>query len=267
MANRPRSYLVCASQRSGSTLLVECLRYTGIAGEPEEYFQYLPSTSRAPQPRQWFAGVDDPQILKLLAPLEPGTPTTETSDEWRTRISSHGRTGNGVWGGKLMWNQTPLVIERAAGLTGRTGTGLRSALRDVLGEDPLFIKVNREDPVPQAVSFWRAVQTQVWRGQAPPALDDTAEYNADGIAHLVSILREQEKGWRGWFAEEAITPIEVNYRDLARDTTTVIGGILTALGLDPASAPPPVLERQANGRSNEWVQRYREDAEQRGLPT
>jgi trehalose 2-sulfotransferase len=266
MAPRPRSYLVCASQRSGSTLLVESLRYTGIAGEPEEYFQYLPSTSRAPQPRQWFAGVDDPLILKLLAPLEPGTPTTETSDEWRTRIRSHGRTGNGVWGGKLMWNQTPLVTEHAAGLTGRSGTGLRSALFDVLGEEPLFIKVNREDVVPQAVSFWRAVQTQVWRGKAPQALDDAAEYNADGIAHLVTILRNQEKGWREWFAEEDISPIEVTYRELARETTKVVAGILIELGLDPASAPPPVLERQANSRSNEWVQRYREDAEQRGLP-
>ncbi|MCA4761934.1 hypothetical protein H8Z51_24615, partial [Mycobacterium avium subsp. hominissuis] len=45
MTNSPSSYLVLASQRSGSTLLVESLRATGVAGEPQEFFQYLPSTS------------------------------------------------------------------------------------------------------------------------------------------------------------------------------------------------------------------------------
>ncbi|GAC1401740.1 MAG: hypothetical protein NVSMB60_17230 [Mycobacterium sp.] len=43
--SRPTAYLVLASQRSGSTLRVESLRATGVAGEPGEFFQYLPTTS------------------------------------------------------------------------------------------------------------------------------------------------------------------------------------------------------------------------------
>ena len=35
MTDSPSSYLVLASQRSGSTLLVESLRATGVAGEPQ----------------------------------------------------------------------------------------------------------------------------------------------------------------------------------------------------------------------------------------
>ncbi len=75
MADTPSSYLVLASQRSGSTLLVESLRATGVAGEPGEFFQYLPSTSQSPQPRQWFAGVEDESILELLDPLDEGSRT------------------------------------------------------------------------------------------------------------------------------------------------------------------------------------------------
>ena len=56
MSALPTAYLVLASQRSGSTLLVESLRSTGVAGEPQEFFQYLPTTSQSPQPRQWFEG-------------------------------------------------------------------------------------------------------------------------------------------------------------------------------------------------------------------
>lgn len=79
MSRAVRPYLVLATQRSGSTLLVESLRATGCAGEPQEFFQYLPSTGMAPQPREWFAGVDDDTILQLLDPLDPGTPDTASS--------------------------------------------------------------------------------------------------------------------------------------------------------------------------------------------
>ena len=51
MPDHPTAYLVLASQRSGSTLLVESLRATGVAGEPQDFFQYLPTTSQSPQPR------------------------------------------------------------------------------------------------------------------------------------------------------------------------------------------------------------------------
>ena len=69
----PDDYLVCAGQRSGSTLLVESLAAPGVAGRPQEFFQYYPSSSLSPQPREWFAGVDDPSLLDLLDPIEPGT--------------------------------------------------------------------------------------------------------------------------------------------------------------------------------------------------
>lgn len=266
MSEHPRGYLVLASQRSGSTLLVESLRATGLAGEPQEFFQYLPSTSLAPQPREWFADVTDESILRLLAPLRAGTVDTESSMDWRDRILRAGSTPNGVWGGKLMWNQTPLLVDHAADLPNRSGTDLRSAIRDTLGDNIVFIHVSRPDVVSQAVSFWRAVQTQVWRGRAAPDVDAKVEYHAGGIAHLVRILRDQEQGWAKWFADNAIDPVEVSYPVLAKQPTETIARVLDAIGLDPALAPPPALERQADKRSDGWVDRYRAEAETEGLP-
>ena len=266
MTAHSSSYLVLATQRSGSTLLVESLRATGSAGEPQEFFQYLPGTGMAPQPREWFADVADETILTLLDPLEPGEPDTASAVAWREHIRSSGRTPNGVWGGKLMWNQTPLLLQRAAGLPDRSGEDLRSAIRDVIGQDPVFVHVYRPDVVSQAVSFWRALQTRVWRGRPDPERDSRAQYHADAIAHIVRILQDQERGWRDWFAAEDISPIEVAYPVLWRNLTTFVAEILTALGLDPALAPAPALERQANKRSDEWVDRYRADAQRLGLP-
>jgi LPS sulfotransferase NodH len=267
MSAHPTAYLVLASQRSGSTLLVESLRATGVAGEPGEFFQYLPTTSQSPQPRQWFEGVDDQSILRLLDPLDEGKPDLAPPEIWRDYIRTVGRTPNGIWGGKLMWNQTTLLLQRAAGLPDRSGNGLLSAIRDVVGSEPVLVHVYRPDAVSQAVSFWRAVQTRVWRGRPDPARDSRTEYHAAAIAHVVTMMREQEKGWRGWFDEENIEPIEISYPVLWRDLTHIVGTVLDAVGQDPRLAPAPVLERQADQRSDEWVDRYRVDAEKHGLPT
>lgn len=267
MSGAATSYLVIATQRSGSTLLVESLRATGIAGNPQEFFEYLPATGMPPQPREWFAGVEDESILRLLDPLHPGTPDHASPLAWRERIRAAGRTPNGVWGGKLMWNQTPLLIGRAAELPDRSGTGLRSAIRDVIGGEPVYIHVHRPDVVSQAVSFWRAAQTRVWQGRADPERDSRACYHAGAIAHVIENLRRQEDGWRAWFAEENVTPIDIAYPVLWRNLTTIVATVLEALGLDPTLAPPPVLQRQANNRSDEWVERYRREAPLLGLPS
>src|SRR5271168_227750 len=229
MSAHPTSYLVLASQRCGSTLLVESLRATGSAGEPQEFFQYLPTTGMAPQPRQWFAGVDDETILRLLDPLEPGTQDIASSVAWREHIRSSGRTPNGIWGVKLVWNQTPLLQQRAAGLPDCSGDSLRAAIRDVIGSEPVYVHVYRPDVVSQAVSFWRAAQTQVWQGHPEdPDRDSQAVYHSGAIAHLVKNLRAQEECWRAWFAEEDIKPIEIAYPVLWRNLTTIVARVLEA---------------------------------------
>jgi len=260
------AYLVLASQRSGSTLLVESLRATGVAGEPQEFFQYLPHSSMSPQPREWFADAEDESILGLLDPLIDGRPELAPAAIWRDYIQTAGRTPNGIWGGKLMWNQTAQLLRRAKDLPDRSGDGLLAAIRDVTGTDPVLVHVYRPDVVSQAVSFWRAVQTRVWRGRPDPVRDARAEYHAGAIAHVVTMLRGQEAGWRNWFVEENVDALDVPYPVLWRNLTEVVGDVLEALGQDRRLAPAPVLERQADQRSDEWVERYRTDAEREGLP-
>ncbi|ADG79916.1 Trehalose 2-sulfotransferase OS=Tsukamurella paurometabola (strain ATCC 8368 / DSM / CCUG 35730/ CIP 100753 / JCM 10117 / KCTC 9821 / NBRC 16120 / NCIMB 702349 / NCTC 13040) OX=521096 GN=Tpau_3332 PE=3 SV=1 [Tsukamurella paurometabola] len=263
--SQPPSYLVCASQRSGSTLLVESLAATGVAGNPQEFFQYFPSSSLSPQPREWFAGVDDPDLLALLDPTEAGTVDTRTQEQWRADVLTSGRTSNGVWGGKLMWNQTPILISRTRVASGSLRTAVRSLFD---GADPVYVHVFRPDVVPQAVSMWRAVQTRTWRDDPDHdrERDERAVYRAEGIAHLAGILLEQERAWRAWFAAEAIEPLEIDFTELIADPRTSTARVLEALGQDPALAPPPPLKPQSNERSKEWAQRYRADAAQNGYP-
>src|SRR5450755_4426878 len=107
-----RAYLVLATERSGSTLLCEALRQTGVAGRPLEHFEVLEPTSLPRQPREYFHGISDPEILSVLPPLQPGSSGREPPEEWWARIVRDGSGGNGVWGGKLMWAHTCDLLRR-----------------------------------------------------------------------------------------------------------------------------------------------------------
>ena len=60
------SYLICATPRSGSTLLCAALDATGIAGHPEEHFEVLLETGQRRQPRDYFQRSNDPEVWALL---------------------------------------------------------------------------------------------------------------------------------------------------------------------------------------------------------
>ena len=131
----------------------------------------------------------------------------------------------------------------------------------------MLVHVYRPDVVSQAVSFWRAVQTRVWRGRPDPVRDARAEYHAGAIAHVVDhAARSGERAGATGSPRRTSNRSTCPIRCLWRNLTQVVGTVLEALGLDPRLAPAPVLERQADQRSDDWVERYRADAEREGLP-
>jgi LPS sulfotransferase NodH len=250
-----RAYLVLATARSGSTLLCEALRQTGVAGRPLEHFEVLEPTSLPRQPREYFHGVKDPEILNLLPPLQPGSPRVEIPAQWWARIVRAGTGDNGVWGGKLMWAHTGDLLHRTRRLDGLAHADLATTLRTLL-RNPELIFVVREDKVPQAVSLWRAVQTQTWRVSAAP---DQSVYRFGGIDHLRRQLQADEDEWRAWLASNNLHHYEVRYSELAADPAVVIDGVLRFLGLPSEAPAQPPLERQGDSRSAQWAQRYVED--------
>ncbi|MDA0160526.1 Stf0 sulfotransferase family protein [Solirubrobacter ginsenosidimutans] len=228
--------IVCATQRSGSTLLCELLKATGVAGVPNEYFQHFKDSGIADQPRQYLAGVSDPSVLGLLPPLDPGVP--ETSFDFEA-VRRAGTTPNGVFAAKIMWSHTPDLWVRL---------GERS-LEDVFG--PLrYVQVVRRDKVAQAVSLWTAIQTQAWRSGDSPVAEPV--YSFAAIKHLTEWLAAGERGWTEWLRGRS--PDVVVYEDFARDpgpTIEILAGV---------KAPPSPLLRQSGSRSSAWAARFASEA-------
>ncbi len=264
-ATPDNSYLVCATPRSGSTLLCEMLRATGVAGTPLEHFEVLRRWGQPRQPREYFDEVADPGVLELLAPLAAGRPDEEPAAAWRERILREGTTANGVWGGKLMWGHVEDLLSRARELDGLAGADLATVLQALLG-DVRLVLVTRVDKVAQAVSLWRAVQTQRWSAAAgAPRRPHDAQYSYAAIDHLVAQLEAHDAAWRNWFAQHAASaPLELSYEQVGADPRAAVQQVLRFAGLPAAAVADPPLRPQRDDRSQEWAARYA--SEKREVP-
>jgi trehalose 2-sulfotransferase len=263
------SYLVCATQRSGSTLLCAALKETGVAGVPEEYFEARPATGRPPRPADYLQGLDDPAVHALVAdaPEPPAPPYSSLAGvtRWRDhleRVLRAGRTPNGVFGAKVMWNQLADLQELTAGDEQAAPHDPLELLRALVAPTH-WIWVRRRDVIGQAVSLWRALQTQAWRDDRTVAC--VARYSRPAIAHLVALLQSQDTAWKRLFADGGVAPLELVYEQFASDLRGGVAAVLAHLGLpappDVRSAGEPPLRRQADRLSEAWAAAYRAGAD------
>src|SRR5579884_1922758 len=189
----PLTYLVCATERSGSTLLCEGLAQTGVAGRPAEHFERLAHTGLPRQPREYFEVWPDPSLGGRLPPLRRAAERPDGPallDEARRA----GTTPNGVFAAKLMWAHLEDFLGRFGPVPADHAERARR-LRELFGE-ARYVRVVRRDKVRQAVSLWRAIQTAAWRepgdaGSARPR----AEYDDAAIDHLVRRLAWHDRCW------------------------------------------------------------------------
>ena len=234
----PRSYVLCGTPRTGSTLLCSLLTSTGVAGRPESYF-------REPDQHAWAGRF--------------GVPVADDgSFDYRAFTAGAlraGTTPNGVFGARIMWGTMNLLVD-----------GLDPARRrrrdlDVLAGafGPLqLVYLRREDVVGQAVSWARAEQTGYWHsGDAAPSAEPRLDL--DKIDVVISTIHDHNAAWNSWFAAQEADPLVVTYEDLIADPGQAVHRILRSVGVAPPPGwrPASSHRRQADEVSADWVRRYR----------
>jgi LPS sulfotransferase NodH len=255
------SYLVCATPRSGSTLLCEALGETGVAGRPLEFFEAVPETGVPRRPLDYLAGLEDTAALALIerAPPHPPPPYSDlrgVSDyaQHLETVLRTGTTANGVFGAKIMWAH---LVDLARQL-GRDD--LHALVDDVFGR-PRFVWVRRRDTVRQAVSLWRAMQTQSWRADDESGAE--ARYSYAALDHLVRLLAAHDAAWERFFAGADGAVLTVTYEEVAADLGAALRRTLDHIGITPAVGALealPSMRRQADERSDAWAEAYARDA-------
>ncbi|MDV9169743.1 Stf0 family sulfotransferase [Streptomyces sp. W16] len=243
------TYFICATPRTGSSLLLGLLDSTGVAGHPQAYF-------RVPDEVAWSERWG-------IAHTPQGA--LDYGDFVRAALAA-GRTGNGVFGAKLMWGTHAELTSRLACLH-----------PDLAGDEPRllerefgrvrFVRLWREDVLAQAVSWVRAEQTGVWfvggkgevgGGRAVHA-GGRPSYDRDAIARTMRTIDEHNVGWERWFEDYGIEPHRIRYEDLSDDPSAVTLRVLGHLGVGlPAGRHiTPSHHRQADHLNEEWIARYR----------
>jgi trehalose 2-sulfotransferase len=268
MTDLRRSYLVCATQRSGSTLLCELLKDTGVAGRPEEYFEAMRDTGIPPHPRDFLQGLvpsqlgmrDDPR--PTTAPAYSSLRGLPGYREHLERTFLLGTTRNGVFGAKLMFNQLDELQALAGRLPEFAGLELE-VLLERLFAGPRYIRISRADTVRQAISMWKALQTRSWRaGDGEDEQPPEPHYRFEAIDHLVRRFDAEERGWQRFFSAHGIEALTLCYEeDLAPDPAGTIERALEWIGVSaPADwrAGEP-LRRQADAASDDWEAAYHRD--------
>jgi trehalose 2-sulfotransferase len=253
------SYLVCATPRSGSTLLCEALKATGRAGRPEEYFEAVPSTGVPREPRDYLAGLGDAEAQRLIegartrAPDYSDVRDVRRYEEHLARVREWGTTPNGVFGAKVMWAH---LVDLAV-LTGY-GSPVE-ATAELFGE-PRCLWVRREDRVRQAVSLWRAMQTQSWRSEAA---EREPRYSFAALRHLAGALAADDAAWERFFATSGLPVLEIGYGGLVRDLEGTLDRALDHVGVPHARGDldcTPPMRRQSDDLSDAWVAAYEREA-------
>ena len=211
--------------------------------------------------------VEDESILRLLDPLDVGKPDLAPPEIWREYIRTVGRTPNGVWGGKLMWNQTPLLLDAPQDCPTVLETACCPRSATSSASDPVLdSRLPARRGLASGFVLARGADPGLAR-RPDPAATRAPPITPRRSPTSSSVMRAQEKGVACKLVRRRRHRAHRHLvSGVVANLTQVVGSILEALG-GPQLDPEPVLERQADQRSDEWVTSYRADAEKHGLPT
>lgn len=239
--------VLCATQRCGSTLVVEDMRNTGVLGRPEEWF--IPWKSRK-QNQDWKAAFDG--------------------------VHKRARSQNGVTAVKIMANQLTELDQCLASFVNSDRPGLFPHVADAFS-GAVWVWLRREDIVYQAISRQMAQQTGINHATASaddphfagnlakgydPSYNAVAQYRYNALLRHTTAITLENLTWKRFFSSHAVEPIELVYETvIADEAMSHLDAMARALG---QSEPPPRQARRmvklANEKNEEWHERFFQDA-------
>ncbi len=236
-----KSVILCASQRTGSSLIFDDL--LNVAGCKRTASELL---------------------YERIILEKTQRPWSEVWEE----VSQKSRIP-GYFVGKVMFHYTPRIsnfIERYSAEEIERCLEFAPELFDAFYNffrDAIWVYIERRNVFAQAVSMYLAETTNVWRrlveepqqGDVPiPAV--AYEYGKLK-EYLQGFLAEREQ-WQNFFRHYKITPIRISYEDAASGYPDYLKELLDRIGLK-TEAPPRRMIKLGGQRNEEWAEFLRND--------
>ncbi len=243
-----QSIILCATPRSGSTMLCDLMTATGVLGRPASYY-------RPESISDWARQLGDD--------TEVGGAEFERA--YLAAIRAHGTDASGTFGLRVMWDTMDGLTDRLSSIFPDAQSD--AALFDTAFGRPLYVHLVREDKVAQAVSLVRAEQSGLWHlasdGSVRQGAKETKpnQYDARAIEKEIAALTRDDAAWQSWFAAHNLKPVSVDYENLASDQRSEVTTILKAVGENTALAEElePATAKIADAESQSWIERFRQE--------
>lgn len=220
--NLRKTYIICATQRSGSTLLCDLLSKTNLVGKPREYLlpQYEPKAELPP----YHNYVHD-LLVKYSAE-------------------------NGTTGVKLMENNFTELLQRlriSLNVVDKTDVDILASVFPKLS----FIFITRQNKLRQAISLSRAEQSEVWEKHNEGVSTKSKKFDISPhyIRSAYNRIIERESFWLNFFQINNIKPYLISYEDLVKNPKLKIQECLSYLEIDDVkdiTVARPTLQKQSD---------------------
>lgn len=223
-------YVIFITGRCGSTLLTNYLQNTELCGNPAEFF----NESAVPFYNQPIGATN-------LAGYFTGLVKRNTT------------------GGRFGFQIDPYRLNNFKQLV---------RFRNVFDERTVFFWMTRRDIVGQAYSFAKAKKSGIWHeyeanggvSDTPPGNDAIALSDAQLWLELIQILKGEQAAYQ-FFAENGITPKELDYEGLVSDKYKVVIDVMQALFLRNADILLAIRSIEDKTRRLTYSDRYGRIAE------
>jgi LPS sulfotransferase NodH len=221
-------------------MLYTGLAATGVLGTPLEYFN--PGT-RVEMSERWGCGPDLESYVEAL----------------------HARrtTAEGLFAAKIHWEHfVEIRAEAGVGSPDRLRHDTPAEFLDWLFPGAVFVRIVRLDLDRQAVSQWRATESNIWSVAADDDATPTrmlTPYSFEGIDYWRREIANGELGWQHLLLSLGRESVLVVYEDLCADFAATIERVASHVVPGVAIAPQePRTRRLRDLRSEAFLARYQD---------
>lgn len=258
-----KKIVICATQRSGSTMLCKELEATAVLGRPKEVY------------------------------INPKAQNAAEAQNFVDRIINQGQSENGLFAVKIMQDQW-VKVDQVHGYLTPSPSAIHAFLHKLnFMADPslqldnfytfykgaTWIFLRRKEHLYQAISQEMASQTRVChvlntddetklvgigkRGSI--ALENAADYNlktqynSKKLLERIQTIINQEAEWERFFRKYKIKPIELYYEEIVGNKS-YLKDIAKQVDVDlPESLPTIPLVKVGNQLNDEWAERFKKE--------
>ncbi len=238
-----KTLLICSTPRSGSNLLAEALASTRLCGLPLEYFNHEYEDEFR---EQWQLS------------------STVSVRDYLAEAIGRTTTPNGVFGLKIHWHQLSRLLQRV--FPGRPST---ESVHEMSSLFPRihYISLTRRDKLRQAISYSRALQTNIWWRvdgvRDPKERRVQPRYHRGQIAALLERIESYEAAWEHFYSQLGVEPARLIYEDFDACGAAALAMTLLGHSSEVGELSEPRLQRQADELSDEWVAKFERSIEER----